>query len=95
MTSPTVDEYDVLRNDARWVALGPVEAKIARLLTEHPGEVVSRAELEAVAWAGTPVRPNTIDRQMHRLRNHLLVVGLALHTIRGHGYVLEVVANLT
>jgi two-component system response regulator TctD len=95
MTSVAVDEYDVLRHDDRWVALGPVEAKLARELTSHPGEVVSRSALERAAWGDEPVRPNTVDRQMHRLRTHMVGVGLALHTIRGHGYMLEVLANLT
>lgn len=95
MTTVVVDEYDVLRADGRWVALGPVEAKLARELVSHPGEVVSRPALEAAAWGDNPVRPNTVDRQMHRLRNHLLAVGVVLHTIRGHGYLLEVASNLT
>ena len=87
--APTVDDFDVLRHDAHWVALGPVEARLARTLTTRPGEVVSRAELAQAAWGAEGVRPNTVDRQMHRLRNHLAKVGLALHTIRGHGYLLE------
>jgi DNA-binding response OmpR family regulator len=95
MSIVAVDEYDVLRNDDRWVALGPVEAKLARELANKPGQVVSRAELEAAAWGEAPVRPNTVDRQMHRLRTHLVAVGLALHTIRGHGYMLEIASNLT
>jgi DNA-binding response OmpR family regulator len=95
MVVPVVDAYDVLHNDSRWIALGPVEARLARELTTHPNEVVPRTALEQAAWGDEPVRPNTVDRQMHRLRNHLLAVGLVLHTIRGHGYLLEVVTNLT
>jgi two-component system response regulator TctD len=95
MSTLSIDEHDVLRHESRWVALGPVEARLARALTSHPGEVVTRAQLEAAAWGDAPVRPNTVDRQMHRLRTHLLGVGLMLHTIRGHGYLLEAVSNLT
>jgi two-component system response regulator TctD len=89
MTSLTVDQHDVLRYQDRWIALGPIEARLARALVDRPGEVVARGELEAVAWGDVPVRPNTVDRQIHRLRGHLERVGLALHTIRGHGYLLE------
>jgi DNA-binding response OmpR family regulator len=95
MGTPVVDQYDVLRHDDRWVALGPVEAKLARELAEHPNEVVSRTALERAAWGDAEVRPNTVDRQMHRLRTHLLGVGLMVHTIRGHGYLLEIATNLT
>jgi DNA-binding response OmpR family regulator len=95
MSVPLVDEFDVLWHGTEWVALGPIEAKIARELTAHVGEVVPRTQVEAV-WGDEPVRPNTVDRQMHRLRNHVFAIGMALHTIRGHGYLLEEIAsNLT
>ena len=84
------DDDDVLRFDGRWVALGTVEASVARVLLEHLGELVSRADIEAIAWHGRSVRSNTTDRQLHRLRGHLRDIGLELHTIRGKGYVLEV-----
>jgi DNA-binding response OmpR family regulator len=87
-----IDEHDVLRAGDSWVALGPVEARLARVLVARPGEVVTRAELQAAAWGDQEVRANTTDRQMHRLRGHLQRVGVALHTIRGHGYLLELAA---
>ena len=92
---PVVDENDILHYGARWVPLGPVEARMARALTEHAGQLVRRSDLERAGWGGEPVRPNTADRQMHRLRRHLQALGLALVTVRGHGYVLEAVTNLT
>ena len=95
METPTIDEYDIVRHGGRWVALGPVEARVARPLIENLGAVVPRGQLEAVAWPDQPVRPNTTDRAMHRLRAHLAVLGLALVTVRGHGYLLEAAANLT
>jgi DNA-binding response OmpR family regulator len=93
MTTPLVDEYDVLRHRDRWVALGPIEARVARELVAGLGEVVPRSRLAAV-W-GKAVRDNTIDRQIHRLRVHAAAVGLALITVRGHGYVLDAVQNLS
>jgi DNA-binding response OmpR family regulator len=95
VTAPTIDEFDVLRFADRWVALGPVEARLARELVASPGRVVPRGTLEAAGWGDAPVRPNTTDRQMNRLRNHLATVGLTLHTVRGHGYMLEPAAALT
>jgi DNA-binding winged helix-turn-helix (wHTH) protein len=92
---PVVDDHDLLRFHDRWVALGPVEARVARTLTEHVGELVPRPAIEAVAWPGRPVRANTIDRQLHRLRAHVAAVGLVLTTVRGRGYILEVLRDLT
>lgn len=87
--APVVDDDDVLHVGERWVALGPLEAKLARRLAARPGEVVGRHELEEAAWAGSAVRPNTTDRLVHRLRRHIEPVGLVLRTVRGRGYVLE------
>jgi len=89
--APTIgDDDDVVRFGGRWIALGAVEASIARVLIQHLGELVSRTTIEASAWEGRSVRANTTDRQLHRLRRHLSEIGLELHTIRGKGYVLEV-----
>jgi len=88
---PTIGEHDdVVRFGGRWIALGAVEASIARLLIEQLGSLVTRETIEAVAWQGRSVRANTTDRQLHRLRGHLGEIGLELHTVRGKGYVLEV-----
>ena len=87
--APSVDANDVLHVGRRWVALGPTQARLARVLIASPGEIVSRAAIERATWGGAGVRPNTIDRQMHRLRRHLERVGLTLRTVRCHGYVLE------
>lgn len=91
--APVMDDDDVLRCGGRWVALGPVEARVARALVAHPGEVVARGELERAAWGDQVVRPNTTDRVVHRLRAHAQRVGLALVTVRGKGYVLETGAD--
>jgi DNA-binding response OmpR family regulator len=60
------------------------------VLIEHLGVLVTRSTIESVAWGEGSVRANTTDRQLHRLRRHLGGIGLALHTVRGKGYVLEV-----
>lgn len=92
--APKIDDDGVLRHRGRWIALGPIEARLARELTGHVGELVPRPALEAVAWEGKPVRTNTADRQLHRLRGHLAAVGLVLVTVRGRGYILETLHDL-
>lgn len=89
--APTIgDDDDVVRFGGRWIALGAVEASIARVLIGHLGELVSRSMIETAAWEDRAVRANTTDRQLHRLRGHLGEIGLELHTVRGKGYVLEI-----
>jgi two-component system response regulator TctD len=86
---PTIGDDDVVRFAGRWCAMGAVEARVARILFQHVGELVPRGDIEAAAWQGKAVRSNTTDRQVHRVRTHLKTLGLELHTIRGKGYVLE------
>jgi DNA-binding winged helix-turn-helix (wHTH) protein len=88
---PVVDTDDVLRYGTSWVALPPIEAHLARVLTERFGGVVGRDILMRAAWvAGTrPARRNVLDVHMLRLRRRLDPIGLAVRTIRGRGYLLE------
>jgi DNA-binding winged helix-turn-helix (wHTH) protein len=88
---PVIDDDGVLRFGAAWVALPPIEASLARVLTERFGGVVGRDLLMRAAWAvGTrPARRNVLDVHMLRLRRRLDGIELAVRTIRGRGYLLE------
>jgi DNA-binding response OmpR family regulator len=87
--SPIVDDDDLLWFRGRWVALGAIEARIARLFVERVGTVVRRAELERAAWGRAANRSNTTDAMVHRFRTHAASVGLHLITVRARGYVLQ------
>jgi hypothetical protein len=87
--SPVVDDDDLLRYQGRWVALGAIEARMARLFVERIGAVVRRVELERAAWGTAPRTSNTTDAMVHRFRSHATSIGLHLVTVRGRGYVLE------
>jgi len=85
---PWLDD-GVLRVGRSWVALTPVEARLAGALVERAGSVVSRAALAEAGWPdGTPGR-NSLDVHMLRLRRRIAPLGLSIRTVRSRGYALE------
>jgi DNA-binding response OmpR family regulator len=86
---PTLDDDGVLRFSDRWVALPPVEARLARALLDRYGAVVSRDALARSGWPeGAPGR-NALDVHVLRLRRRLDPLALVIRTVRSRGYVLE------
>jgi hypothetical protein len=83
---PVLDEL-VLRNDTRWVAVAPTDARVMRPLLEHFGKVVSREVLVMSAWPDGIER--SLNSRMSDLRPRLAAIGLRLLAARGRGYVLE------
>ena len=92
LAPPKVDESGIIRFGGSWVSLGPIEARLAELLTQRFGQVVPRQELMAAGWTGQAPR-RALDLQVLRLRRHLAPLQLLIHNIRGHGYVLTAGAN--
>lgn len=86
---PELDDDGVMRMGDRWVALPPVEARIAGALVGRFGAVVSRAMLTTAGWpTGAPGR-NALDVHVLRLRRRLAPLELAIRTVRSRGYLLE------
>ena len=86
---PSLDDDGVLRLDARWVALPPIEARLTGALLERYEAVVARNDLADAGWpAGSPGR-NALDVHMLRLRRRLAPLHLEIRTIRARGYLLE------
>lgn len=86
---PALDDDGVLRHGDRWVALPPVEARLAHPLLDRFGTVVSREALAQAGWPdGAPGR-NALDVHMLRLRRRLPPVHLVVRTVRSRGYLLE------
>lgn len=86
---PTLDGDGVLRFGDRWVALPPIEARIARPLVERFGAVVGRETLCRAGWPGGAPGRNALDVHMLRLRRRVEPLGLAVRTVRSRGYALE------
>lgn len=86
--SPSL-EGGVLRVGETWVALSPLEARLTAILLERMGAVVSRDTLARTGWPMGAKARNTLDVHVVRLRRRLASVGLAIHTVRSRGYLLE------
>ena len=86
---PAIDDFGVLRVSGSWVALPPLEARLAEALLERVGAVTSREVLVRAGWpTGAPGR-NALDVHVLRLRRRLQPVGLAIRTVRSRGYLME------
>ncbi len=93
-TVPGVDDDGLLHHRGGWVALSPLEAAIARALTERYGAVVGREALSRRAWPdGVPTR-NALDVQMVRFRRRVEPLGLEVRTVRSRGYLLQAKTEL-
>lgn len=86
---PALDDFGVLRVNGSWVALPPLEARLAEALLDRLGAVTSRELLIRAGWpSGAPGR-NALDVHVLRLRRRLTPVGLAIRTVRSRGYLME------
>lgn len=86
---PVLDDDGVLRMGDRWVALPPVEARLATALVGRFGAVVSRSALTAAGWPGGSPGRNALDVHVLRLRRRVAPLELAIRTVRSRGYLLE------
>lgn len=89
---PAIDEDGILSFGDRWVALGPGDVALARLLCDSFGTLVGRAALRdcvhpACTYAALAVK-------LHRMRRMLAPLGLNIATIRARGYVLQAEATV-
>lgn len=86
--APELDDDGLFRVGERWVALPPVEHRLARELLDRLGAVVSRDALSRAGWpAGSPGR-NALDVHVLRLRRRLAPLRMTIHTVRSRGYLL-------
>lgn len=72
------------------LALPPREQRLLACLMRHAGEPVDKVRLAEEAFQGDAMGDNAIEVYVHRLRKRLGNTGLALRTVRGLGYLLEV-----
>jgi DNA-binding response OmpR family regulator len=80
-----------VRANGRHVALSPREHALLGYLLRRRGEVVSRADiLRDVFGYATDPRTNVVDVHLAHLRRKLAGMAIAISTIRGAGFRLEV-----
>jgi DNA-binding response OmpR family regulator len=87
---PRLDEDGILRRGAAWLALGPTQAVLLRVLLEHPDAVVSTERLTRRTWPQGPPSKTAVHDRITRLAPRLRALGLRVHRVRGRGYLLEV-----
>ena len=76
-----------VRVRGRQVSLRPLEHRLLKVLLEHPGEVLTRAQLLASAWGVTAqVNTRTVDTHVRRLREALGDGADLIETVYGFGY---------
>jgi DNA-binding response OmpR family regulator len=86
---PELDADGLLRFRGAWVALTPVESRLAKVLLDRMGTVVSRQAILRAGWReGEPAR-NVLDVHILRLRRRMAPLGLSIKTFRGRGYLME------
>ena len=86
---PVLDDDGLISTAAGWVSLPPVDARLARVLLDRFGAVVSRDTLARAGWPeGSPGR-NALDVHVLRLRRRLAPIGVSIRTVRSRGYLIE------
>lgn len=86
-----VDDDDILRRGDAWVALSPIEARLARAFLEDCGRLLGRKALGSAGWpAGVP-NARSVDSRIKSLRRRVAPLGLRIYSIRGRGYLADLV----
>lgn len=92
---PELDSDGLLHMGDHWVALPPIEQRLATALIERPSAVVSREALARAGWPDETATRNALDVHMLRLRRRIEPLGLSIRTVRSRGYVLDVKPPVT
>jgi DNA-binding winged helix-turn-helix (wHTH) protein len=83
-----VGEDGLLHFRGHLVPVPPTEARLLDRLAATPETIVSRDELGRLLWDGPPASRSSLTSRIHTLRKRLRPVGLTIHAIRGHGFLL-------
>jgi DNA-binding winged helix-turn-helix (wHTH) protein len=83
------DAQGRLWQDDQAITLRPQSLALLRYLVEHPGRLVTKAELRQHVWAGTHVTDTVLRVSVHEIRQALGDVATApryLETVGWQGY---------
>ena len=82
-----------LRYGAQWIALSPIEHRLAAALADRFGEVVNSEVLAGAAWPDESINEGALRVHLTRLRRRLRSLGLEIQNVRGRGYLMEQAAG--
>lgn len=85
---PTLDEHGQLTHRGESVFLSMTDQRIAEVLVEQFGQVVSEETLLSRAQFDGR-NEQTLRVNVSRLRRRIAPIGLAITCVRGHGYVMQ------
>ena len=86
---PQVGGDGRLRYGTQWIALSPIEHRLAEVLAARFGEVVSSELLAHAAWPDEGINEGALRVHLTRLRRRLRSLGLEVQNVRGRGYLME------
>lgn len=85
-----LDDDGLLHRGGRWVALSRRELEMATVLLARPGMLVSRSELlTAVCPGAVRDERRALDTLARRLHRRVSPLGVAVHTVRSAGFLLD------
>jgi hypothetical protein len=89
--APAVLDADgLLHRGRRWVALSRREIDVAEVMLPRPGKLVPRPEMLAAVCPEVERDDRRIlDTLVRRLHRRIVPLGLAIHTVRASGFLLE------
>jgi DNA-binding response OmpR family regulator len=85
---PSVDGFDRLVYDGRWVSLSPNDYKLIEPLVEHFDDVVPYEDVAALLTDGNVAAGSAGRVRLTRLRRRIAPLGLEIRTVRPHGLAL-------
>jgi DNA-binding response OmpR family regulator len=85
---PSVDGFDRLIYDGRWVSLSPNDYRLIEPLVEHFDDVVPYEEVAALLTNGNVAAGSAGRVRLTRLRRRIAPLGLEIRTVRPHGLAL-------
>jgi two-component system OmpR family response regulator len=86
---PKVGADGRLRYGGQWIALSPIEHRVAGVLAERFGEVVDSDLLARAAWPDDGTNEGALRVHLTRLRRRLRPLALDVQNVRGRGYLME------
>jgi DNA-binding response OmpR family regulator len=86
---PSLDDHGVLHVGTAWVALSATNERLVEMLLADFGNVVPTSSLMRALQTG---KRKTIRPYITRLRQSIEPLGLAVRSVRRHGYVMDFAA---
>jgi DNA-binding response OmpR family regulator len=89
LAEPAIDGHSRFIFRDAWVALSPIEERLACVLADDFNLIVTEQKLLKQGWPHGAPSSNALRVHLHRLRQRIRPLGLELRAIRSQGWVLQ------